>query len=190
MRIGIGIGLDFSKKVRRVVIRDSFNRADNSVTPGNADTGQAWVNSAASVAGIQSNRLVFSLSATGNSTIDCGISDCIISIKFVTVFQSQRLLCRWVDANNEIYVDMGTTTASLIKRIVGATTSIGSMPIPVAGDTITVVLLGSNISVYVNGVLKINVTETFNQTATKLGVRIAGTTAFGSTFDNLIVTTV
>lgn len=186
MQIGIGLGIGFGSKVRRAVVRDSFNRADNSVTPGNADSGQAWVTQGASVFGIQSNQLKSGSAASGYAYIDSGLSDCEVTIKYVTMFTAQRLLLRWVDVNNEVYLDTSTSTAGLTKRVAGTTTSLGSFPMA-AGDTVRVVMAGSSIKVYLNGVLKQSITETFNQTATKQGVKTSP--AFGSIYDDFSVTT-
>jgi hypothetical protein len=41
MNMGIAIGIPFQSKVRRILAKDSFNRADSS-TLGNAETGQVW----------------------------------------------------------------------------------------------------------------------------------------------------
>jgi hypothetical protein len=169
------------------ILRDSFNRADNALTMGNANTGQAWI-PGMSTWGISSNQ-AYSIDTAGTDmiSIETGVSNFSVSatVKFSV---NEGIIFRYADANNHLVLRINSTTLGLVKGVASVFTSIGSYSFtPVVGTlyNIKAVCNGSSIQVFLDGVLRITATETANQTATQSGLRTAISTA--GRFDNFLV---
>lgn len=152
-------------------VTDTFNRADNASSMGNADTGQMWVPNSGTW-GISANRAyetgVAGVQAT--TVVDSGMSDCYVEVT-LTTFDDTGLCFRSTDDNNYFL----TNGSTLFRKQGGVYGGIGGIGGILSGDVLKVELNGSSIKVYVNGSLALSVTDTFNQTATKHGLRKNGT---------------
>ncbi|MGF9711633.1 hypothetical protein [Paenibacillus naphthalenovorans] len=158
-----------------VKVYDSFNRANNASSMGNADTGQLWTYSDGSTWGISSNaaKRMSGAEQLGRAWIDSGISDVTVKCTFSTVARSMRVIFRATnDANEWMFGEVASAGKyALGKRVAGVFTSVASTATALAaGDRIRVTCKGSDIKCYVNGVLLASVNDTANQTATKCGL--------------------
>lgn len=175
-----------------VPITDDFNRADNSTTLGTAPTGQAWeVLTSGTTFGISSNRASKTATGTdveGVAVLETGRSDVDISITVAAVGGGLGPVFRATDAQNCWVVD-GGNGHKLYKRVGGSFgTPLGTVATAAAvGDVVRVIASGNTISASVNGGTPLVVTDSFNQTATKHGIRISGTGAPTGRLDNLSI---
>lgn len=176
--------------IKPVVVYDSFNRDDSELTLGDADTGQTW-EALVGTWGISSNQAyaaAFS-SSFAKAAIDAGISDCRVSVKIAVEDSNYpRLAFRISDTINEfVFANNADGYLSLSKRIAGGTTQLAENQSysVAAGTVLSVVLNGTNIKAYFDGVLAFDITESFNQTATKHGIQVYSNTL--PRFDNFAV---
>jgi hypothetical protein len=168
----------------QTIFSDAFTRADSAVT-----LTAPWV-ALAGTWGISINQAYLAVDAGSNAnvaTVDFGYSDCTVSVTKTVRQSTQRLAFRFTDSANGFIVDDPGSSYDLYRRQAGAYTQIGSwVGTPASGDVLSVVLSGSSIRVYVNGVLVISATDSFNAGATKHGL---GAGAIGvARFDNFSIT--
>lgn len=167
------------------LVQDSFNRADGNV--GNADSGQTWQQSGGTVL-VSSNQ---GMSTIAQAYIDSGISDATIQMTISNrdvTDGSSRIIARFVDTNNYLYwgESTGPHHYELVRKQAGLFNTITTTAItPANGDVVKLVLNGSSLQGYVNGVLQATGTETFQQTETRHGF---GSAAATSTVDDFTVT--
>lgn len=185
--IGVGIGTPFNSKAKRTIVLDRFNRADSSTSLGNADTGQTWT-ATPNPWGITSNQAYsVNTSTTDLVFIDAGVSDAKVSTK-ITFSVNEGVMFRYTDSNNQFFSRISSTGLGLFRNNAGTPTSLGSYSFsPVVGNVYSVMVICSNssIRVFLDGVERITVTDTFNQTATKYGLRASTSTA--GRFDDFYV---
>lgn len=159
-----------------VAVYDSFDRADSSTTLGTADTGQVWAtvidtgSPGTTGWGIISNTAYMPSGAFQNlAYVDSGLSDCTVEVTMVNAAGDAGVCFRVVNGSNNFV----STSNALFVRVSGSFTNLGSWGY-VAGDTIKVVLSGSSIKCYTNGVEQLSVTNTNHQSATNHGMRRNG----------------
>lgn len=163
------------------LVSDSFDRADNASSMGNADTGQTWVPNDGTWE-IKSNKAY--LGAGQRSTVvDCGVADVLVSVVVDNFYGGVCL--RSTDANNH-YLTQGD---HLWKKSGGGYTSICSFTAYGAGDTVAVSAVGSNFEVFVNGVSVATGTDSTFLTQTKHGLYLnAGATILARTLEDFSIT--
>ena len=169
--------------VPTIIVHDTFTGANGTGLPSHTlDTGGTWTRySGAGVdqMTIQSNKaqtVLEPLHFYGYGH-DAGVADCTIEQTAVfggaDIFHACELLFRITDASNfwRLTCD-GTGAITLYKYVAGSPTSMatGTTTI-VAGVAVlfTVVLNGTSISCTIGAGAPLNVTDAFNQTATKHG---------------------
>lgn len=166
------------------IMYDSFDRADNASTAGSMDTGQAWAVSGGTW-GISGNAL-YAPGGSGTITMNSALSDCTIKTTLLSYASVSRIVMRQTDISNRLILTASGLSWGLYKTVSNTSTLIGSYgALPTNGDKIKCVLSGSTISIYINGVLAITTTETFNQTATNHGFNLSGAAA--ARFDYFLV---
>lgn len=152
-----------------VLVTDSFDRADDASSLGNADTGQTW--QVHGTGSILTNRARFaalgSSPTAGLAWIHSGSGDGVVEITFSTVNNFGLLVFRLSDVNNYLaFEGTGGVGQRVIKREAGTVGSVvvfgGSV---VAGDVITIALNGTAIDVEKNGSGLGSTSSSFNQTA-------------------------
>lgn len=164
-------------------VSDAFNRPDDALSLGKADTGQAWQTAGASWGLGGGKAYCLDPLTTGYAYQDCdadGIAS--LDVKFSV---NEGLAFRYVDALNQLTARVGSGGLNLFKNTAGTNTSIGAYGYtPVVGSwyNIRISFFGSLIRVYLDGVERITVTETYLQTATKCGLKASNSTA--GEFDN------
>jgi hypothetical protein len=164
------------------VVWDSFNRADNA-NLGNAESGQAW----AKIGGgfkIVSNRITATAAGLNKSYINVGIPDFRFKINWTFYADESWILFRFVDNNNSWRFGIN----SLQKVVDGAITIVISNGWEyMVNDVVEIVCNGDNIKIYQNDVLVCNVTDAFNNTATRVGMQSNVTTCI---YDSLLVSSI
>lgn len=190
--IGNGIGIGFQAK-KKVIVQDVFNRADNASSMGNANTGQAWT-ATRGTWGIRSNQAYCpTIPASPNNafaTVDpltpnVGMS---FDIDYTATSQLGGVM-RLTNDTNYLYFRLISTDIKLLKNVAGTVTQIGIYSFtPVAGTKykIKVLCAGDLIKVFIDGIERISVSESFNNTATIHGLFAQISQADGN-FDNFLV---
>ena len=183
---------------KKLIVYDGFNRADNASSLGNADTGQVW---SASGFGIVSNKghYVINTNNAVIATLDGGVVDVFSAqakIKYVLVGGSAvGVACRTDGTtDNRITAMIQTSTRKFLctKSVSGTSTVLGSIdfsPIDGVEYTIKIEVNGNTFACYVDGILKIQVTDdNALKTNTKQGIVLYnGSTLSTITFDDFRV---
>lgn len=192
---------------KKILVQDGFNRANSATTMGIADTGQTWTPFSGTW-GISGNKAYLASATTqAVNTVDRGIANirikCDISLSPTANRADTGLMIRGIDDNNYLLVALQKTATAdwitLYKRDVSAFTTLSQITTAglVNGATYTVFIqaVGSDIMVYVNGVLKITYSligadATKFGTPTKCGLRMASAASSddgNSRFDDFIM---
>jgi len=193
--VGIGLGVPFANQKSKLVVYDSFNRADNPNSLGIADTGQVW-QALSGVWGILSGVAYNTNILSGNNRVvlDAGLSDYIIQVKTTISAGYARLLFRLSDDKNEWMLTRSPFNVAidyeLQKRVNGVTTLMGTFSTtPQNGDILKVICKGDNIQAFINDINVINLNDDFNGSSTKCGFGFFKEPGIinDSTFDNFTV---
>lgn len=170
-----------------IYVSDSFTRANSSTSLGVTDTGQSWSVGSSQAWGILNNKAYCPTPInTGVAFVETGKSDISNSVK-ITFNTNEGIIVRLSDELNYITARISSTSLGLFKIVGNTPTSLGSYSFtPTSGTVYTVRIdaTGSSIKVYLNDVLQISATDTFNQTATKSGLR---STNSAGLFDDFLV---
>jgi len=155
-----------------LIAYDSFDRADNAASLGNADTGETWV-TLSGTPRIISNQ---ASATTGiyRGYIESEITDCVLSAKIVDVgTEGAALMFRLVDVNNRYYVGVYPTSLVLGKFVAGTQTVINTVALAfVDNEILSITVDGTAIKVYVNGTKQIDTTDSDLTVGTKCGIGI------------------
>lgn len=196
----LGVRWGAALPTQTLLSADTFNRANNASTMGTTDgagikDALTWAysnrSSGSSTWGIASNRAV--PETTGKityATTNLTVSDADISVtrpSFAT--NNDGLVFRYVDTNN--YWDFTDSAADgkyLVNKLVAnsSTSFAGSMtsrPTVSAGDVMRVVVAGSTIACFVNGVRIASIVDSDLSTATRYGLTNGPLNTL-ATFDN------
>lgn len=172
-----------SAHVPTVIVSDSFNRANNTTSLGNADTGQTWQYSAINNAtvpplsiGINNNSAYNSVTQDILAIIDAGISDCIVSMRISTLGAYEKLIWRFKDYSNFYWAEDSGANLLVFVMVNGTRTQLGSLSRPVAGQTLKVVLNGGTHQVYLDNALVQTISDS-SVVGTKHGMGFYDTTA-------------
>lgn len=161
---------------------DTFNRADSTTNLGSTDGGvvQAWTQNSGTW-GINTNAAYISAAAAASIATVAGDNDFELCSVTVSSWASGEafLVFRHTDASN--YIRWGGTVgsaATLIVRDAAVETTYtadDTFFTLAAGDTLAVRCQGSVIECFVNGALALTVSNTAEQSATRVGMRLATT---------------
>jgi hypothetical protein len=201
--------------IPKPLLVDDFGRGNGlgagTNVPGNAESGQAWqsimgatpwlvrdLNTALAGSWTTSGILGLGTVSVANSAadtlvVDAGSAEGIFSAQVISSsgLGSLGIAFRFSDANNGFFTEANGGGTTLYRRQAGVNTSIASSAVTQAGGTTaanvrhTVILCGSSIQVYMNGVRVCSVTDTFNQTATLHGLHSTSSGATGHDFDGI-----
>lgn len=165
-------------------VADSFNRPDE--TPLSfTDTGQPWTAFAGTGLSVITNRLGKVTVGTQGSVVDTGFADGTVGFTaaVATWGSGDYLVMRAVDTSN--YLRLRLISGDIQQVVAGVNTGIGAMADAVqAGDAITFVFGGGNVSARRNGVEEAAVVTTL-LTGSKFGFQLSGV---GGRVDDLSVT--
>lgn len=166
-----------------VTITDSFNRASSTTTMGNTDTGETWVPNSGTWGIAIDDQAYASVASQSTTVVESGVSDCTVEVTLDVVSDSG--LCLRSTDNNNHFVTNATT---LFRKQSGSFTAIGTFSTGFgSGNVIKAVLSGTSIEIFRNGSSVLSVTSSFNQTATKHGLRSNGANL--PRFDDFSITT-
>lgn len=156
--------------------------------------GRTWVATTASGTWTRAGgRAVASRTTTGPmlAVVDTGSADGEVSARRGDSLQC-GLAFRWVDATNYLLLALNTSSQYILAKVTssGTTTLATSTVTSATGDLLTIVMNGSSIGVKINGTLvpALSITEATNQTVTSHGVRVGGTSALTTYFDDFSFT--
>lgn len=161
---------------------DSFNRANSTTNLGSTDGGtvSAWTQRVGTW-GINGNAAYTSATTAGAHATIPGSADFEeVSMKVTTWTSDEAsIVFRWSDTNN--YWFLGGTVGgalTLTKKVAGVNTTftvgaIGPSWTLAVNDTIKARAHGSVIECFRNGVLMMTISDTFNSSATVVGMRVS-----------------
>jgi len=182
-----------SLNTQGIIVYDSFNRVNDALSLGSADTGQAWTPEAdRGIWGISSNKayVVTHGVLKNRIMVDSGISDGVIQVTVVKSGSDPKLVARAIDSENAIEFGYGTAGGkfTILKRVAGVATMLGENTATLNNGAIfKVVMNGANLKFYVDNSLILEVDETFNQTVTKIGLGCFAGGSDSSEFDNILM---
>lgn len=157
-------------------ITDSFNRTNNASSLGATDTGETWT-ARSGTGGILSNQAYFSANGASDCTATVpgradGTTQCTFPVVPGASGGTVRLVVRCSDNDNQIYADANVTGNYVLrKKEAGTATALATGTATAANnDVVKIVTSGTSLKVYVNNVLDIDTTSTFNQSAVNVGI--------------------
>ncbi len=170
-----------------VKVYDTFDRSD-SASIGTADTGQIWTEDVGDLQ-ISGNLLKTTTVSSGQSicSLESGLSNgrfsLTVNIGADLITRNVGVIFRMTDANNfwvarPSKTSGGAGSVQIVKCVSGVFTTVANISATVNANTEYSVMAVANndiISLYFNGSLITEITDNFNATATKAGVRF-GTT--------------
>lgn len=166
---------------------DTFNRANTASAIGQLDSGQSWVQTAGTW-GIISNQGYISASGASLATVAVAAST-DTQVTFQTISSGTGyLIFRFSTSTN--YWRFGASAAggalTLEKVVAGTPTTLATLTNTLTtGMTLRVVASGDNIYLYVNSALITQVTDTFNNSATSVGMGASAITTRFETFNSV-----
>lgn len=187
-RVYLGSTLVWESAASGPLVSDSFDRPDSTTSLGIADTGQAWT-SILRTFGISGNKAATTV-ADAAAHLDSGVADADITCD-ITHGGDNGLAFRSTGTSNFMVARLGANKVQAYRRQSGAYTLVGeaAMALTVGqAYAFRVACFGSTIDVYVDGVKKLTVTDSFQSTATAHG--LYGSHFNGSRWDNFTVDTV
>lgn len=152
------------------LVLDTFTRANSTTTLGSAETGQAWTVGLGTM-GVNTNK-AYMVSGPSGASLESGAADVTLSCLITHNGSDAGLVFRVSDATNYLMVRFGSGTLQVYRRV-STFTQIASQAYSLASGataTLSVVMSGSSLTVFVNAVQQIALTETQWQTQTKHGL--------------------
>jgi hypothetical protein len=169
---------------------DNFNRTDSATALGTpSDGGSAW-SALSGTWGISSNK-GYHVDGTGQSAavLDAGAGDCTVQVTISGSVGDDGFIFRATDNSNYFVYTYGG--GALYRQQAGSFTLIAVSSAPFSGvvnpTTLKAVLAGSAINIFQDGALVLTVSDSFNATATKHGLRSNGSS--GVRFDDFSIAT-
>ena len=162
------------------LVFDSFTRADNPSTLGNAETGQAWQVGGGTWGVIGGKAYCSASDGINNAYIDVGTADFAATVTFSTVTIPRSAL--YVRGNK--YVIANSASTGYRYQIGPAAADIPGPVIPANGDVIKFQCQGLNYKIWINGVLKVDQTGTAGSDTT---ARISSNYSTLSRYDDFTV---
>lgn len=169
------IAIGFGQK-SKLLVMDTFNRADSALALGTADTGQVWTNNSG-ILGISSNKVYMPSGSSAIATLDSKQSKVAVSFVDSGIQESgffNGVIARYTDTSNYVRAVLQTTTLFLQRRQAGTTTVLNSVAVTRNdGDIYKLVADGTTLTVFKNGVNILTVSESFNNSATRQGMIVS-----------------
>lgn len=206
MLLGLGLGVPFQTS-KGVLVFDSFNRADNAASMGNADTGQSW-QVLSGTWGISSNKAYLaSVTSQASTVVNAGVPGIAMTSDVTLSSTLNRaapgLVVRTIDDSNYLLATITKASTNdlieIYKRDLGVFTQlaqlVGAGNVNGTTYSVRVTAIGNTISVYRDGVLKLSHTlvgadATKFATPTLCGIRVHNSATGDdglSRFDNISV---
>jgi len=164
------------------LVGDTFNRTDGVV--GTSTSGAVWSNVLGNDFNVISNKCGLVAATNSRVVVDLAIDDFYVEVKMDACTGSGYLLFRYTDDSNYWRVGVSGGKYTLQRMLAGTlTTIITNIHSFIAGERLGVECNGNIIKIYVNGKVVYTLTDTANNTATKVGLN-TGETA--TRFDNFV----
>lgn len=165
------------QKANKIIVFDGFNRADNALTLGNADTGQAW-NILDGFWGIINGNAYMNNVTQSKGFVDSGAANFEMTVELIVNNVNTRVIVfRLTDTNNFWFLGIdASNNYTITKQVSGSNTLMGTGNQATDGDKIKINCLNQIINVYINNVLSFTISDSFNTTATKHGLASSGLT--------------
>ena len=176
------------------LLQDEFTDTDDvALTSHTKNFGPAWTGNATPK--ISSNKATAVTDMSLNCTVaDVGAADGILSVRVGGAYgdsdcNQPMIVLRYVSDNSYSFVTFTNAAVSLFKIINKATTLLATAAYTFVDGTeynVRIVLINESVKVYINGVLVLNDSDSYNQTAKKFGLvnyRV-GTPAHEATWDS------
>lgn len=166
---------------------DTFNRANNAGPLGTpSDAGSDWVQPSGSGSFlISSNQASQGSPAVNVAYLEASSATGEVQVTCNGTLTDHGPVGRLTDSSNYWYGSMRAGGCYLQKKVAGSYTSFGPYTGASAGAVAKLVFSGSNVSLYLNGVLLTTQSDSFNSTATKHGI---GTGNAAGLFDDFSFT--
>jgi RHS repeat-associated protein len=161
---------------------DGFSRSNSSTSLGTTETGRTWTNLAGTWGVSGGKAYLASASGSTNLAVVAGAKDGTVAATETAGQTGVGVAFRVQDANNFWSVRASNASPyvwNLYKTVAGATTPMGSTPSGTCctGYRVSVTFVSGTITVSVNGVVGLTVTDSTFATATQVGIFATGTGA-------------
>lgn len=171
------------------VVSDDFNRADNATTLGTAPTGQTWeVLTPGAIFGITGGKAYRTSAGTTNqaiAVINSGVADGDIEVTLDTGADSG--VC-WRATDDSNYFFVASQNGVIYRRQAGGFNEVAAFVGSAGGGTYRIEMRGNTFTIFKDGAQRATFTDSFQNTATKHGLRVHDTTS--ALFDNFTVTAI
>lgn len=161
------------RRRRRIsgVLPLGFDNFLGSGALGNAESGQAWVETGGTFSKGSGRAKVATATNNPMAGIDVGVANVrIVLVVGVVPNFDGRIVARRTDLNNALWIDFTNNAQSIQKLVAGGATTIASATTPIlAGDTLEFLLVGSSLTYSRNGIFGCSGSDAFNVTATSHG---------------------
>jgi hypothetical protein len=153
----------------------SFFAPDSTGTLVRADTGQSWTTLVGAWGTRRYQAYLSAPSGDGNcaAVLDAGVADANISVqlKDSNGGSAQGIAFRATDADNFFFARGFNTNIQVFKKQAGTLVQLGDYAGGIVeGDVLAVELIGPVIVVKQNGIVRLRLTDSFNQRATRHGL--------------------
>lgn len=179
---------------------DRFDRANSASSLGTAEVGGAWTAHSGTWGISSKSAYVVTRSGDTVASVDVGVTDYTMSCR-ITAGSSQSqpgLAFRVVDSSNLLLVNFSnpsspTQVCAFWKVVAGVYTQLGSLthptPILTVGQSTLIAIknIGSELELYIRGVMVLSVTDSTHGSATRVGLRINDAYSAGCRWDDLVV---
>lgn len=158
------------RRSSRIVVADSFQRADSAVSLGSADTGQAWT-AHGGTPGIAGNQAYFAATALdGGASVESGAANVTVSVVCTAIGGDFGVIARLTDGSNYIRLVHTGGAVFFQKRVGGGFTTFATQAWTLtAGDVFTLACSGNTLTARINGTQIGTTSDAFNNTATRHG---------------------
>jgi hypothetical protein len=168
-------GAEASQPTHETIVYASFFAPDSANTLARAETGQSWTALSGTWGTRRYQAYLSAPSGDGNcaAVLDAGVADANISVQLndVNGGSTQGIVFRATDAHNFFFARGFNTNIQVFRIQAGALVQLGSYAGGInEGDVLAVELLGPGIVVKQNGILRLTLTDSFNQSATRHGL--------------------
>jgi len=177
--IGLGVGIPFCNQKSKLLVYDSFNRANNA-NLNNADTGQTWSLLAGGVE-ISGNKAAATNTGVNRVAIQAGVINFITSAVFNVVnFTNDTItsFTRCLNASNFIGLRADKTNITLFTFINSTITVIGSYPLilPLGNSKLALKTVDNTFTILLNDSVLFEITnDNVLKTSTMCGFTLYST---------------
>lgn len=161
-------------KASKLRVFDGFNRANNALSIGNADTGQSWQLPSGGTFGIINSQGYNPVYNIANCIfINADIANVFVECKFTIIITYLGLLLRAINGDEHLRVSVDDSTPkkwTFSRRTGGITTVLATLANANNGDIVSVRTIDNNFQIYINDIDQGVVNSDFNAAVTNCGI--------------------